>query len=193
MTIERCGWVGADPLYITYHDEEWGVPNTNSTALFEKLILEGFQAGLSWITILRKRGNFRRAFDGFDAEKIAQYDDKKVAALLEDTGIVRNRLKVAATIDNARAFLKLSEKNSLASFLWDFVDGKPVQNRYKSLSEVPAETATSKVISKALKAAGFRFVGSTTIYAMMQSIGMVNDHIITCHRHDVCAKLAPKF
>jgi DNA-3-methyladenine glycosylase I len=191
MTIERCGWVSADPLYIAYHDDEWGVPNTNSDALFEKLILEGFQAGLSWITILRKRENFRRAFDGFDAEKIARYDEKKIAALLDDPGIVRNRLKVIAAIDNARVFLKLSEKQSFASFLWGFVEGRPIRNRFASLSEVPAETATSQAISKALKATGFRFVGSTTVYAMMQSVGMVNDHIVTCHRHDACAKLNP--
>jgi DNA-3-methyladenine glycosylase I len=188
---QRCAWVGQEPIYIAYHDEEWGVPNGDSRALFEKLILEGFQAGLSWITILRKREHFRRVFDGFEAEKIAHYGPEKVATLLADPGIVRNRLKVEAAIDNARAFLKLSEKQSLSAFLWDFVDGKPVQNRIGSQSDIQAQTPLSVAISKALKREGFRFVGPTTVYAMMQAVGMVNDHLITCHRCDICSRMLP--
>jgi DNA-3-methyladenine glycosylase I len=191
MTVTRCGWVGAEPLYIAYHDEEWGVPNGDSQTLFEKMILEGFQAGLSWITILRKREDFRRAFDGFRPDKVARYDDAKKAALLADPGIVRNRLKVEATINNAKAYLRLSERTTFARFLWDFVDGRPLQNRRVALSDVPAETELSRKISKALKAEGFRFIGPTTVYAMMQAMGMVNDHITACHRHDVCAALQP--
>ncbi len=191
MTDTRCGWVSEEPIYVTYHDEEWGVPNGDSRALFEKIILEGFQAGLSWITILRKREHFRRVFDNFDAQKIASYGEKKKAALLGDPGIIRNRLKVDAAIANAQAYLALSEKQSLASFFWDFVDGKPIQNRFTALSEVPPETPLSRAISKALKGHGFRFVGPTTIYAMMQSSGIVNDHVMSCHRHDHCAGLKP--
>jgi DNA-3-methyladenine glycosylase I len=189
--VKRCGWVSQDPIYIAYHDEEWGVPNGDSRALFEKVILEGFQSGLSWITILRKREHFRRVFDGFDAEKIAAYGPEKVAALLADPGIVRNRLKVEAAIDNARAFLKLSEKQRLSAFLWDFVDGKPVQNRIASHSEIQAQTPLSVTISKALKREGFRFVGPTTVYAMMQAVGMVNDHLVTCHRYAPCSRMLP--
>lgn len=189
--MERCGWVNGEQIYIAYHDEEWGVPNGDSRALFEKLVLEGFQAGLSWITILRKREHFRKVFDGFDATKIVRYNEKKKAALLADPGIIRNRLKIDATVANARAFLDLSEKQSLASFLWDFVDGKPMQNRFANLKDVPPQTPLSVKISKALKKEGFRFVGPTTVYAMMQAVGMVNDHMTDCHRHDVCAKLAP--
>jgi DNA-3-methyladenine glycosylase I len=187
----RCGWVSGEPIYIAYHDTEWGVPNGDSRALFEKIILEGFQSGLSWITILRKREHFRRVFDNFDAEKIARYDDKKKAALLADAGIIRNRLKVDAAITNAQAYLALSEKQSLAALLWDFVDGKPVQNRFESLGDIPPQTPLSQAISKALKGHGFRFVGPTTVYAMMQSVGMVNDHLTGCHRHAPCAKLMP--
>ena len=161
------------------------MPNGDSRALFEKIILEGFQAGLSWITILRKREHFRRVFDNFDAQQDRQLRaEKKKAALLGDPGIISNRLKVDAAIANAQAYLALSEKQSLASFFWDFVDGKPIQNRFTALSEVPPETPLSRAISKALKAHGFRFVGPTTIYAMMQSVGMVNDHVTSCHRHD---------
>jgi DNA-3-methyladenine glycosylase I len=191
MTVTRCGWAGHEPLYVAYHDEEWGVPNGDSHALFEKLVLEGFQAGLSWITILRKREHFRRVFDGFNPAKIACYDGAKKAALLADPGIVRNRLKVEATIDNAKAYLRLSERTTLARFLWDFVDGRPLQNCRVALSDVPAETELSRKISKALKSEGFRFVGPTTVYAMMQAMGMVNDHITVCHRHDVCAAMQP--
>jgi DNA-3-methyladenine glycosylase I len=197
MTVQevvRCPWIGlADPIYVRYHDEEWGVPQSNDRALFEKLVLEGFQAGLSWLTILRKRENFRRAFDGFDAERIVRYGTKDIARLMADPGIVRNRLKVEATIDNARALLKLTQRTRLSAFLWNFLDGRPQINRHKSFKTVPAETPTSKTISKALKAEGFRFVGPTTIYAFMQSTGMVNDHIVTCHRHEACAELQRRF
>ncbi len=191
MTQTRCSWVNEEPIYLAYHDEEWGVPNGDSRALFEKIILEGFQAGLSWITILRKRENFRRAFDNFDAAKIAAYGPEKKAALLGDPGIIRNRLKVDAAVTNAQAFLALTQKQSLASFLWDFVDGRPIQNRFDAMTKIPAETPLSRAISKALKGQGFRFVGPTTIYAMMQSVGMVNDHLISCYRHEHCAALTP--
>jgi DNA-3-methyladenine glycosylase I len=190
--ITRCSWAGAEPIYVDYHDREWGVPNGDSRKLFEKIILEGFQAGLSWITILRKREHFRKVFDGFDAATIARYSQKKKDALLADPGIVRNRLKVDAAVQNAQAYLDLSEKQSFASFLWDFVDGVPVQNRFKSLKDVPGSTDISKTMSKELKARGFRFVGPTTVYAMMQATGMVNDHLTSCHRHDDCAKMKPE-
>jgi DNA-3-methyladenine glycosylase I len=189
--LQRCSWVGNEPIYITYHDKEWGVPNGDSRALFEKMILEGFQSGLSWITILRKRDHFRRVFDNFDAEKIARYEPQKIEALLADPGIIRNRLKIEATIDNARALLKLREKTTLARFLWDFVDGKPIQNRIAGRSDVMAQTPLSTQISKSLRKEGFRFVGPTTVYAMMQAVGMVNDHTISCYRHDVVSKLLP--
>lgn len=189
----RCSWPGMDdPLYQTYHDNEWGVPCADDQKLFEKLVLEGFQSGLSWLTILRKRENFRKAFHRFDAAKIARYTDKDFARLMADAGIVRNRLKVEATIDNARAYLALQEKTSLANFLWDFLDGKPQINRFKQ-GEVPPQTELSVKISKALKKEGFRFVGPTTVYAFMQSMGFVNDHIDGCHRHADCAKLQKAF
>lgn len=188
----RCGWAGEEPIYVAYHDQEWGVPNADSRALFEKIILEGFQAGLSWITILRKRDHFRRVFDNFDAEKIASYGPEKTGALMGDPGIVRNRAKIEAAIINAQAYLALSEQQSFAGFLWNFVDGKPVQNRFADLSQVPAETPLSRAISKALKARGFRFVGPTTVYAMMQAVGIVNDHVTGCHRQEPCSKLLPK-
>lgn len=191
MTVTRCAWVGPDPIYVAYHDEEWGVPNGDSRALFEKVILEGFQAGLSWLTILRKRDHFRRVFDNFEPETVARYDREKVEALLADPGIIRNRLKIEAAIANAHAFLELSEKQSFAGFLWDFVDRTPIQNRFKHFNEIPAETPLSRSISKALKAHGFRFVGPTTIYAMMQAVGMVNDHTTDCHRHLPCAGMQP--
>jgi DNA-3-methyladenine glycosylase I len=191
---ERCPWVGiADPQYTRYHDEEWGVPKSDERALFEKLVLEGFQSGLSWLTILRKRENFRAAFHAFDPQRIARYGAKDVARLMTDAGIVRNRLKIEATIDNARALLKLNEHMSLAAFLWDQVDGRPQINTHRSFKGVPAQTTTSKAISKALKARGFRFVGPTTIYAFMQATGMVNDHLVSCHRHAACAKLQRRF
>jgi DNA-3-methyladenine glycosylase I len=190
----RCPWAGiADPVYARYHDEEWGVPKTDDRALFEKLVLEGFQSGLSWLTILKKRENFRTAFHAFDAARIARYGAKDIARLMADAGIVRNRLKVEATIDNARALLELQERTSLAAFLWGFLDGRPQINKHSSFKTVPAETAISKAISKALKAEGFRFVGPTTVYAFMQATGMVNDHLVGCHRYAPCAKLQAKF
>jgi len=162
---------------------------TADSALFEKLVLEGFQAGLSWLTILRKRENFRRAFARFDAERIARFKKSDVERLMKDEGIIRNRAKIEATIDNAKAYAKLSGRTSLKEFLWGFLDNGPVQNRHKTMSDIPAETETSKRISKALKAEGFRFVGPTTVYAFMQSAGMVNDHLLSCHRYGPCAKL----
>jgi DNA-3-methyladenine glycosylase I len=188
--LVRCTWAGNDAEYQRYHDEEWGVPLKTDHAIFEKLVLEGFQAGLSWITILRKRENFRRAFDKFDAERIARYGAKDIARLMADAGIVRNRAKVEATIDNAKTYLKLRERTTLKKFMQDFLgeDG-PVQNRARTMSDIPAETELSKRISKALKAEGFRFVGPTTVYAFMQSAGMVNDHLVGCFRHAECAKL----
>ena len=188
--ICRCPWVGADPLYLRYHDEEWGVPKTRDIEFFEKMILEGFQSGLSWITILRKREAFREAFDGFDAAKVAGYGDAKIAELLANAGIVRHRGKIEAAIANARAYLALSAKQSLAAFLWGFVDGEAIQNRFASLTEVPPQTPLSLKISKELKARGFRFTGPTTTYSLMQACGLVNDHLLSCHRHDPCAALA---
>jgi DNA-3-methyladenine glycosylase I len=190
VEIARCPWAGiADPLYTRYHDEEWGVPKTDDRALFEKLVLEGFQAGLSWLTILRKRESFRSAFHGFDAGRIARYTDRDIARLMADAGIVRNRLKVEATIANARTLLELQERTSLAAFLWGFIDGRPQINRHVSSKTVPAQTPTSKAMSKALLAEGFRFVGPTTVYAFMQAVGMVNDHLVGCFRHEPCARL----
>ena len=192
--LVRCPWGGiADPTYARYHDEEWGVPKADDRAMFEKLVLEGFQAGLSWLTILKKRENFRRAFHGFEAERIARYGAKDIARLMADPGIVRNRLKVEATIDNARALLALQKRTSFASLLWAFLNGRPQINRHTSFKTVPAETPVSKAISKALKAEGFRFVGPTTVYAFMQSTGMVNDHLVGCHRHGPCAELQRRF
>jgi len=188
---KRCPWPGSDPLYIAYHDEEWGVPEHDDRALYEKLVLDGFQAGLSWITILRKREAFRRAFDGFEPEKIARYPQKKVAALMQDQGIVRNRMKIEGAISSAQAWLDIMETGpGFSTFLWDFVEGKPVVNRYKAIGQVPAETALSRAISKELKSRGFKFCGPTIVYAFMQATGMVNDHLTTCHRHAACAKLA---
>jgi DNA-3-methyladenine glycosylase I len=181
---ERCPWCGTDPLYVAYHDTEWGVPCHDERTLFEFLILEGAQAGLSWITILRKRANYRRAFDGFDPAKIARYGEGEVARLLGDAGIVRNRLKIAAAIDNARATLALYDSGgSLNDLFWQFVDGKPVVNRWKTLGEVPVFTPTAEALSKELKRRGFRFVGPTVIYSHMQATGMVNDHLVACPRH----------
>jgi DNA-3-methyladenine glycosylase I len=187
---KRCPWPGTDPLYVAYHDEEWGVPEHEDRALYEKLVLDGFQAGLSWITILRKREAFRRAFDGFAPEKIARYTSKKVAALMQDEGIVRNRMKIDGAIASARAWLRLMETGAgFGPFLWDFVDGKPIVNRYHALAEIPAETALSGAISKELKSRGFKFCGPTIVYAFMQATGMVNDHLTSCPRHAACARL----
>jgi DNA-3-methyladenine glycosylase I len=186
----RCPWPREDPLYVAYHDEEWGVPEFDDRALYEKLILDGFQAGLSWITILRKRENFRRAFDGFDPEKIARYGDKKIAQLMADPGIVRNRAKIAGAVASARAYLELMDKGpGFSALLWDLVDGRPRQNRFRSVAQVPAETKQSKRMSAELVRRGFKFVGPTIVYAFMQATGMVNDHLIRCHRHAECAKL----
>jgi DNA-3-methyladenine glycosylase I len=189
-SIARCPWPGIDdPEYARYHDEEWGVPKTDDRDLFEKIILEGFQAGLSWLTILKKRDNFRAAFHAFDPERIARYTAKDHARLMADAGIVRNRLKIEATVQNARAYLKLREKQTLSEFVWRHLENGPLINQFESFSQVPAETETSKAISKSLKKAGFRFVGPTTMYAFMQASGLVNDHLTTCPRHKVCAKL----
>ena len=177
----RCNWCGTDPLYVAYHDEEWGVPDYDSRALFEKLLLDGFQAGLSWITILRKRDNFRRAFDGFDAEKMARYTPEKCEALMQDSGIVRNRLKIAASVSNAQAYLAIPD---FSAYLWNFMDGRPLQNRIRSMSGIPAKTPLAEAISKDLQKRGFRFVGPTIVYAFMQACGLVNDHLVDCHRHE---------
>lgn len=180
----RCGWAGTDPLYVAYHDTEWGVPVHDDRQLFEMLILEGAQAGLSWITILRKRENYRKAFDGFRAERIVRYDAKKVRALLANEGIVRNRLKIASTISNAGAFLEVrKEFGSFDRYIWQFVGGKPRQEHRASLKDIPAHTPESDAMSKDLKKRGFRFVGSTICYAFMQAVGMVNDHTTDCFRH----------
>lgn len=185
MTLIRCAWANpANPRYLAYHDEEWGVPCHDETRLFEMLNLEGAQAGLSWETVLNKRAHYREVFDGWDAEKIVHYDDAKVAALLADPGIIRNRLKVAATISNAQAYLRLrDEQGGLAPFLWAYVDGKPIRNAWKSLQECPARTPLSDRLSKDLGKRGFKFVGSTIVYAYMQATGMVNDHCVDCFRH----------
>jgi DNA-3-methyladenine glycosylase I len=191
---EGCTWPGLnDPLYTRYHDEEWGVPKGDDRDLFEKLVLEGFQAGLSWLTILRKRDNFRRAFHNFDAAKIARYTQKDIDRLMADAGIVRNRLKIEATIDNAKAYLELRKKTTLAAFLWSFIEKPSAGAAYTTMKQLPAETELSKRISKALKKEGFRFVGPTTMYAFMQASGMVNDHVAGCPRHAACAKLQRAF
>lgn len=190
LTLERCPWAGSDPLYVAYHDEEWGVPKTDPRALFEKLVLEGFQAGLAWITILRKREAFRLAFDNFDAEAMAGYGQSKIASLLKDTGIVRHRGKIEAAISNAKAYLELESGPGFSQFLWSFVDGKPKQNHHQRMADIPPATPESRALTKALKERGFRFCGPTTLYAFMQSVGMVNDHLTSCHRHATCAQLA---
>jgi len=185
---ERCGWVGAEEIYLTYHDEEWGVPERDSRALWEKLILDGFQAGLSWITILKKRENFRRAFAGFDPNVIAGWGESEVLRLLSDPGIVRHRGKIEATIGNARAWQVIQAREGFDRFLWGYVDGAPIVNHWKRLEEVPAQTPLSVRISKDLKAAGFRFCGPTIVYAFMQAVGMVNDHLVTCPQHQGVAR-----
>jgi DNA-3-methyladenine glycosylase I len=184
MSITRCPWAGTDPLYVAYHDEEWGVANHDDRHLFEMLILEGAQAGLSWITILRKRHRYREVFDAFDPQKVARYGRRKVASLLGDAGIVRNRLKIDSAIGNASAFLAVQrEFGSFDAYLWAFVGGRPIVNRWKTMQEVPARTPESDALSKDLRKRGFRFVGSTICYAYMQAVGLVNDHLVTCHRH----------
>lgn len=184
MNNSRCSWCGEDPLYVQYHDQEWGLPVFSDDVLFEFLLLETFQAGLSWITILRKREHFRAAFDGFDYKKIAAYDEHKYETLLSDKGIIRNRLKIKASISNAQAFIKLQKEfGSFSSYFWQFSNHKPIVNHRQNLQEVPATTPLSDTISKEMKKKGFKFVGSTVIYAYMQAIGMVNDHVVDCFRH----------
>lgn len=188
--LKRCGWVTRDPLYISYHDEEWGVPVRDDRTLFEFLILEGAQAGLSWITILKKRENYRKAFAGFDPHKVARFTEKKILRLLEDPGIVRNQAKVRASVSNARLFLDVVEEyGSFYDYSMNFVGGRPLINRYRTLKDVPATTPESDAFAKDLKRRGFKFVGSTVIYAHMQAAGMVNDHVTGCFRHKVCADL----
>ena len=179
--LRRCGWAGTEPIYVVYHDEEWGVPDYDPQRLFEKLLLDGFQAGLSWITILRKRDNFRRAFDNFDPESMARYDAMKIASLMADAGIVRNRAKIEASVGNAQAYLAIPD---FSKYLWDFVDGKPIQNNFRVMKDIPAAPPIAVTISKDLKKRGFRFVGPTIVYAFMQACGLVNDHLVDCHRHE---------
>ena len=189
-THPRCPWCGGDPLYVAYHDNEWGVPERDSRKLFALLLLEGFQAGLSWITVLRKREHYLKVMDSLAPEKVALYGEAKIKALLSGPGIIRNRLKVNGAIKNARAFLAMEEKGgNFSSFLWDFVGGVSVQNHFSSMDEVPASTSVSDAMAKALKSSGFIFVGSTICYAFMQSCGMVNDHLIGCFRHKEVASL----
>ena len=190
MTKHRCGWCVGDPLYEAYHDQEWGVPVYDDQTIFEFLILETFQAGLSWITILRKRENFREALDAFDYKKIAAYSDDKLEELLQNPGIIRNRLKVKATVSNAQAFIKIQEEfGSFSKYIWGFVNHKPVQNSVRNYKEAPATTAISDALSKDLKKRGFKFTGSTVVYAHMQATGMVNDHEVNCFRYAEVSKL----
>jgi DNA-3-methyladenine glycosylase I len=191
--LHRCPWPQQDPLYLAYHDTEWGVPEFDDRALFEKLVLDGFQAGLSWITILRKRDNFRRAFDGFEPRKIARYTPKKIERLMQDAGIVRNRLKIEGAVASARAYLEVMEKEQgFSRLLWGFLDGRPKVNAFRSVKQIPAETPLSRQMSKELARRGFKFVGPTIVYAFMQAVGMVDDHLVSCYRHGVGAKLRAK-
>jgi DNA-3-methyladenine glycosylase I len=193
LGLKRCPWAGEDALYVAYHDEEWGVPEFDDRALFEKLMLDGFQAGLSWITILRKRDNFRRAFDDFQPEKIVRYRPARIEKLMQDAGIVRNRAKIEGTVLSARAWLDIMDKGpGFSKLLWDFVDGQPKVNRFKTKGQVPAETKISQAMSKDLAKRGFKFCGPTIVYAFMQAVGMVNDHLVSCYRHEACAKLGQK-
>jgi DNA-3-methyladenine glycosylase I len=189
---KRCPWPGEDPLYLAYHDEEWGVPEHDDRALFEKFILDGFQAGLSWITILRRRESFRKAFDHFDPEKIARYDAKKLAALMRDQAIIRNRAKIEAAVSSARAYLALREREGFGRYLWNFVDGRPIENRFRRHEQIPAATPLSEKMSKDLKARGFKFCGPTIVYAFCQATGIVNDHLLSCWRHEACRSLAKR-
>jgi DNA-3-methyladenine glycosylase I len=183
-TVLRCPWPKQDPLYIAYHDQEWGVPEFDDRALYEKLVLDGFQAGLSWITILRKRENFRRAFDGFNPEKIARYRSAKIERLMGDAGIVRNRAKIEGAVLSARGWIEVMEKGpGFSKLLWDFLDGRPKVNRFRTSRQIPAETAVSRAMSKELTQRGFKFCGPTIVYAFMQAVGMVNDHLVSCYRH----------
>jgi DNA-3-methyladenine glycosylase I len=188
--LSRCPWPMQDPLYVAYHDEEWGVPELDDRALFEKLLLDGFQAGLSWITILRKRENFRRAFDRFEPERIARYSGAKIERLMQDQGIVRNRLKIEGAVHSARAYLEVMEQDGgFARLLWDYVGSKPKVNTFRSTKQIPAETPLSRKISKELARRGFKFCGPTIVYAFMQAVGMVNDHLVSCYRHADLVKL----
>ena len=188
--LHRCPWPGTDPFYVAYHDDEWGVPERDSRALFEKLILDGFQAGLSWITILRKREGFQKAFDNFQPEKIARYKPAKVEKLMQNAGIVRNRSKIESTIKSARAWLEIEADQGFSNYLWDFVDGQPIQGQLRHMGDVPTETDISRALSKDLKKRGFNYCGPTIVYAFMQAVGMVNDHLHDCHKRSVCAALA---
>lgn len=192
QALVRCPWPGEDPLYCAYHDREWGVPEYDDRALYEKLVLDGFQAGLSWITILRKRENFRRAFDNFAPERIARYGKREVKRLMGDAGIIRSPAKIDAAITGAKLWLGIMEKSprGFSELIWKHVDGKPVVNRYRDMSQIPVKTEMSEGLSKELKQLGFKFVGPVIVYAFAQAIGMVNDHIIACHRHAQVAKLA---
>ena len=191
--IARCDWCGADALYVAYHDSEWGRPEADGRALFEKLVLDGFQAGLAWITILRKREAFRAAFDGFEPERIARYGEADVARLLADPGIVRSRSKIEATIGNARAWIEIEGREGFARFIWQFYGFRPRQNRRRGRGEVPAETPESREMSRALKTAGFKFCGPTIVYAFAQACGLVNDHYVSCPQHAECAAEAERF
>jgi DNA-3-methyladenine glycosylase I len=190
-TVDTCTWPGTNPLYVIYHDEEWGVPEWDDRALFEKLILDGFQAGLSWITILKKRDNFREAFDGFEPEIIARYDEKKIIQLVNNAGIIRHRGKIEATIGNAQAYLRIKASGqTFADYLWAFVGDAPIQNQFSTTSDIPAHTAESQAMSKALKKDGFKFCGPTICYAFMQAVGMVNDHVTSCFRYSDVSTMA---
>lgn len=193
MTKHRCDWCGTDSLYIKYHDEEWGVPVKDDLTLFEFLILETFQAGLSWITVLKKREHFRSAFDGFDYQKIAKYNTQKLEQLMRNSSIIRNKLKIKAAVTNAIAFINIqNEWGSFSKYIWHFTNDTPIVNRWEKLSDIPAQTALSITVSKDLKKRGFKFVGPTVVYAHMQATGMVNDHLVSCFRHSACQELSNK-
>ncbi|MFT4783770.1 MAG: DNA-3-methyladenine glycosylase I [Paracoccaceae bacterium] len=189
---ERCSWVGSDPIYLEYHDTEWGVPEYDSRALWEKLVLDGFQAGLSWLTVLKKRDNFREAFAGFAPEIIAHWGPEEVDKLLRNAGIIRHRGKIEATIGNAQAYLRIEANEGFDRFLWNYVEGKPLQNRFSVHADIPTQTPLSLQISKDLKKAGFKFCGPTIVYALMEAVGMVNDHSLSCHCHPAISALPPK-
>lgn len=190
--LHRCPWPGHDVAYLAYHDEEWGVPEFDSRALFEKLLLDGFQAGLSWISILRKRENFRAAFDQFDPLKIAAYDAAKVDSLMQDAGIIRNRAKIVGAISSAKLYLDIDAKQGFSNYLWDFADGRTTVNHFRALEDAPAQTPLSVKMAQDMKRRGFKFCGPTIVYAFMQAVGMVNDHLVDCHRHEACQRLSSK-
>lgn len=190
--LKRCPWPGTDPLYLAYHDTEWGVPERDDRALFEKLILDGFQAGLSWITILRKRENFRTAFDGFDPEKMARYTPERVEKLLQNEGIIRHRGKIEGAVKSARVYLEIQETKGFSTYLWNFTDGRVINNRPRKMTDIPTESEISQKIAKDLKKRGFTFCGPTIVYAFMQAVGMINDHLVTCYRHDEVKTLGDK-